>query len=159
MRRRSAARMLPPKQPLLPETPEESLVTQIAVLDDWQHVARASADWAPLMARAEVTFLETPFSNEDDAAQRLAQSDIILATRERTPFPLSLVARLPRLRMFGLTGSRAALIDIDGMLSRGITVCHTGSGPSGSSAAELALGLLLAAARRIPAGDLAVRAG
>jgi phosphoglycerate dehydrogenase-like enzyme len=61
--------------------------------------------------------------------------------------------------MFGLTGSRAALIDIDGMLSRGITVCYTGSGPSGNSTAELALGLLLAAARRIPAGDLAVRAG
>src|SRR5271169_5125605 len=111
------------------------------------------------MARAEVTFLETPFSSEDDAAQRLSQADIILATRERTPFPPSLVARLPRLRMFGLTGSRAALIDIEGMLSRGITVCYTGSGPSGSSTAELALGLLLAAARRIPAGDLAVRAG
>ncbi len=134
-------------------------MTQIAVLDDWQRVARASADWAPLMARAEVTFFEAPFANEDAAAQELSQSDIILATRERTPFPPSLVARLPRLRMFGLTGSRAALIDIDGMLSRGITVCHTGSGPSGNSTAELALGLLLAAARRIPAGDLAVRAG
>jgi phosphoglycerate dehydrogenase-like enzyme len=134
-------------------------VTQIAVLDDWQRVARASADWAPLMARAEVTFFEAPFASEDAAAQGLSQSDIILATRERTPFPPSLVARLPRLRMFGLTGSRAALINIDGMLSRGITVCYTGSGPSGNSTAELALGLLLAAARRIPAGDLAVRAG
>lgn len=134
-------------------------MTQVAVLDDWQRVARASADWAPLMARAEVTFFEAPFASEDAAAQGLFQSDIILATRERTPFPPSLVARLPHLRMFGLTGSRAALIDIDGMLSRGITVCYTGSGPSGSSTAELALGLLLAAARRIPAGDLAVRAG
>jgi phosphoglycerate dehydrogenase-like enzyme len=134
-------------------------VTQIAVLDDWQRVARASADWAPLMACAEVTFLEAPFKGEDDAAQGLSQADIILATRERTPFPPSLVGRLPRLRMFGLTGSRAAMIDIAGMISRGITVCYTGSGPSGSSTAELALGLLLAAARRIPAGDLAVRAG
>jgi phosphoglycerate dehydrogenase-like enzyme len=134
-------------------------LTQIAVLDDWQRVARASADWAPLMARAEVTFFEAPFANEDAAAQGLSQSDIILATRERTPFPRSLVARLPRLRMFGLTGSRAALIDIEAMLSGSITVCYTGSGPSGSSTAELALGLLLAAARRIPAGDRAVRAG
>jgi len=142
-----------------PKTLKESVVTQIAVLDDWQRVARASADWAPLTARAEVTFLEIPFASEDDAAQRLSQSTVILATRERTPFPSSLVARLPRLRMFGLTGSRAALIDIAGMISRGITVCYTGSGPSGSSTAELALGLLLAAARGIPAGDLAVRAG
>ena len=45
------------------------------------------------------------------------------------------------------------------MLARGITVCYTGGGPSGSSTAELALGLMLAAARRIPAGDAAVRDG
>ena len=134
-------------------------MTRIAVLDDWQHVARASADWAPLMARAEVSFFETPFADEDAAARALAEFDIVLVTRERTPFPPSLVARLPRLRMFGLTGARAALIDIAGMISRGITVCYTVGGPSGSSTAELALGLMLAAARRIPAGDVAVRAG
>jgi phosphoglycerate dehydrogenase-like enzyme len=134
-------------------------VTKIAVLDDWQRVARASADWAPLAARAEVIFFEAPFADEDDAARGLAEFEIILATRERTPFPPSLVARLPRLKMFGLTGSRAALIDIAGMLARGITVCYTGGGPSGSSTAELALGLMLAAARHIPAGDRAVRAG
>ena len=134
-------------------------MTRIAVLDDWQRVARASADWAPLAARAEVILLEAPFADEDDAARGLSGFDIILATRERTPFPSSLVSRLPRLKMFGLTGSRAALIDIAGMISRGITVCYTSGGPSGSSTAELALGLMLAAARSIPAGDVAVRAG
>jgi len=134
-------------------------LTKIAVLDDWQRVARTSADWAPLAARAEVRFFEAPFADEDDAARQLAEFEIILAVRERTPFPASLVARLPRLKMFGLTGARAALIDIAGMIERGITVCYTGGGPSGSSTAEIALGLMLAAARRIPAGDAAVRAG
>src|SRR5690348_4320580 len=137
----------------------DSIVTRIAVLDDWQRVARRSADWAPLIARAEVRFFEAPFVDENDAARQLADFDIVLATRERTPFPPSLVARLPRLRMFGLTGARAALVDTAGMIARGITVCATGGGPSGSSTAELALGLMLAAARRIPAGDAAVRAG
>jgi phosphoglycerate dehydrogenase-like enzyme len=61
--------------------------------------------------------------------------------------------------MFGLTGSRAGLIDLAGMIARGITVCYTGGGPSVSSTAEMALGLMLAAARHIPAGDAAVRAG
>ncbi len=83
----------------------------------------------------------------------------MLATRERTPFPPTLVARLPRLRMFGLTGSRAALIDLAGMIERGITVCYTGGGPSVHSTAELALALMLAAARRIPQSDAAVRSG
>ncbi|HTQ01035.1 MAG TPA: D-2-hydroxyacid dehydrogenase family protein [Casimicrobiaceae bacterium] len=132
---------------------------RIAVLDDWQQVARESADWTPLTKRAEVEFFASPFADEEEAAQRLASFDIILATRERTPFPPSLVARLPRLRMFGLTGARAGLIDLAGMIARGITVCYTGGGPGVSSTAEIALALMLAAARHVPAGDVGVRSG
>lgn len=134
-------------------------MTKVAVLDDWQRVAQGSADWSTLMARAEVDFYETPFAGGEDAARRLAPYDILLVTRERTPFPASLVARLPNLKMFGLTGARAGLIDIAGMIARGITVCYTGGGPSGSSTAEIALGLMLSVARGVPAGDVAVRAG
>ena len=134
-------------------------MTKVAVLDDWQRVAQESADWSTLMARAEVDFYETPFAGKEDAARRLAPYDILLVTRERTPFPASLVARLPNLKMFGLTGARAGLIDIAGMIARGITVCYTGGGPSGSSTAEIALGLMLSVARGVPAGDGAVRAG
>ena len=134
-------------------------MTRIAVLDDWQNVAQSSADWSPLMARAEVQILREPFAGEDAAARALADFDIVLCTRERTPFPRSLVTRLPRLKMFGLTGARAAQIDIAGMIERGITVCYTGGGPSVQSTAELALALMLAAARHIPQGDAAVRAG
>ncbi len=54
--------------------------------------------------------------------------------------------------MFGLTGARAALVDIAGMIERGIVVCYTDGGPSVNSTAELALALMLAAARRIPQG-------
>ena len=134
-------------------------MTKVAVLDDWQRVAQESADWSTLRARAEVDFYETPFGGTEDAARRLAPYDILLVTRERTPFPASLVARLPNLKMFGLTGARAGLIDIAGMITRGITVCYTGGGPSGSSTAEIALGLMLSVARGVPAGDGAVRAG
>ena len=134
-------------------------VNRIAVIDDWQNIARRSADWSALMARADVQFFGTPFTDENDAARRLADFDIVLATRERTPFPASLVARLPKLKMFGLTGARAALIDSAALTAQGVTVCYTGGGPSGTSTAELALGLMLAAARRIPAGDAAVRDG
>ena len=134
-------------------------MTRIAVIDDWQKIARRSADWSVLTARADVQFFETPFADENDAARRLAEFDIVLAIRERTPFPASLVARLPKLKMFGQTGARAALIDSAAMIAQGITVCYTGGGPSGTSTAELALGLMLAAARRIPAADAGVRDG
>jgi D-3-phosphoglycerate dehydrogenase len=132
---------------------------RIAVLDDWQNVALASADWTTLRQRAEVVFFNAPFTDENAAAEALASFDIVLAMRERTPFPVSLINRLPRLRMFGLTGHRGGLIDMTAMRARGITVCHTGTGPGAESTAELALGLMLAAARDIPAGDAGVRVG
>lgn len=134
-------------------------MTRVAVLDDWQRLAQASADWSGLMKRAEVQFFDAPFAGEDNAARQLADFDIVLAMRERTAFPASLVRRLPKLRMFGLTGARAASIDTTEMMSRGITVCYTGGGRSGANTAELALGLMLAAVRRIPSGDAAIRAG
>lgn len=131
----------------------------IAVLDDWQRAARTSADWSALAARADITIFTMPFTDEDDAARQLAPFDLLLVIRERTPFPRSLWSRLPRLAMFGFTGRHATLVDLAGMIDAGITVCHTGGGPSGNSTAEIALGLLLALARQIPAADTAVRAG
>lgn len=134
-------------------------MTRVAVLDDWQQAARECADWAPLEARAEVRFFEDPFASADAAAAALAGFDVVLATRERTPFPRALIDRLPRLRMFGLTGNRAGLIDIAHLQQRGVVVCYTDGGPGVQSTAELALALMLAAARRIPQADASLRAG
>lgn len=134
-------------------------MTRIAVLDDWQGVARGSADWSALEARAEVVFFGTAFADEEEAARRLADFDILLTMRERTAFPAALIARLPRLRMLGMTGKRAASIDVATLKARGIVVSYATGGESGAGTAELALGLMLAAARRIAAGDAAIRAG
>lgn len=132
---------------------------RIAVMDDWQGVARSSADWSRLEARAEVAVLGRPFADEDDAAAGLADFDILMLMRERTPFPASLIDRLPRLKMIALTGHRSPSLDVDACTRRGVVVCNTGGTASGIGTAELALALMLAAARRIPAGDAAIRAG
>jgi phosphoglycerate dehydrogenase-like enzyme len=135
-------------------------MTKVAVLDDWQGVARASADWSALMARAEVVFFADAFASEDDAAHRLADFDIVLSMRERTPLPPSLIARLPKLRLLGITGMRIATLDLAACTARGVVVCNTvNSGAGDSATAELALGLLLAAARAVPASDAGIRAG
>jgi phosphoglycerate dehydrogenase-like enzyme len=134
-------------------------MTRVAVLDDWQRMARSCADWAPLEARAEVFFFTDPFASEDEVAAALSGFDVILATRERTPFPRSLIDRLPALRMFGLTGVRAGKIDLAYLQQRGVVVCFTDGGPGVESTAELALALMLAAARRVPEGDQSVRSG
>jgi phosphoglycerate dehydrogenase-like enzyme len=80
-------------------------MTKIAVLDDWQGIARSSTDWSPLMGRAEVVFLEDALKDEGDAVEKLAGFEIVLSMRERTPLPASLINRMPKLRMLGITGS------------------------------------------------------
>ena len=136
-------------------------MTKIAVLDDWQDVARMSADWSALAARADLTFFADAFDTEDAAATALADFDILLTMRERTAFPETLLRRLPKLRMIGITGAQVATLDLAACSRQGIVVCNTAGGGGGApfATAELALGLLISAARAIPAADAAMRAG
>jgi phosphoglycerate dehydrogenase-like enzyme len=134
---------------------------KIAILDDWQDVARSSADWSPLASRANLTFFADAFDTEDEAAAALVDFDILLTMRERTAFPETLLRRLPKLRMIGITGAYVATLDLAACSRQGIVVCNTAGGGPGApfATAELALGLLIAAARAIPAADATVRAG
>jgi phosphoglycerate dehydrogenase-like enzyme len=62
--------------------------------------------------------------------------------------------------MLGMTGARNASLDTAACTARGIVVCNTaGGGNSEAATAELALGLLIAAARAIAVGDANLRAG
>jgi len=135
--------------------------TRIAVIDDWQNAAREMADWSGLQSRAELVFFQRhyPEGAEDAAVRDLKDFDIILILRERSRFSDALIARLPRLKMMSLTGSRAPNVDQDACTKRGIVCTMTSGGHSPAPAAEMALALLLAAARQIPAGDAAMRAG
>lgn len=133
-------------------------MTRIAVIDDWQDVAPSSADWAPLQPLAETRFYSQPLGDDAQVARELAPFDIILAMRERTPFGAALLERLPNLRMLALTGMSLRHVDIDYCNAHGI-VCSGTSGFAPATTAELALGLMLAAARHIVAADTAMRAG
>jgi phosphoglycerate dehydrogenase-like enzyme len=128
-------------------------MARIAVLDDYQRVAARQADWGSL-AGHDVVFFHEPLV---EPAVALADFDVIACMRERTPFPADVLARLPRLRLLVTTGMRNASIDLDAAREQGVTVCGTGS--LGSPTAELAWGLVLALARRIPSEDAALRSG
>src|SRR5580700_9960728 len=113
-------------------------MVKVAVLDDWQGVARASVDWSKLEARADVVFFADAFADENAAAQKLADFEIVLSMRERTPLPGSLINRLPKLRMLGMTGARNASLDTEACTARGVAVSNTqGGGYTDSATAEL----------------------
>jgi phosphoglycerate dehydrogenase-like enzyme len=130
-------------------------VTRVAVLDDYQDVAGRLADWKSLPA--EVVVFRDHLSDESRVAARLADFDVIVAMRERTPFPRSLLERLPRLRLLVTTGMRNASIDLRAAGERGVVVSGTAGLPTPT--AELTWALILALVRHVPREDRATREG
>ena len=134
---------------------------RLSILDDYQGVALDMADWSPVSARGvEIAVERHPFVDEDAAVRALAQSEMVAAMRERTPFPRSLVARLPQMKLLITTGMRNASFDMAALKDHGVTVCGTG-GPGGGNedTAELAWGLILGATRRIAEDHQLMRQG
>ena len=132
---------------------------RVAILDDFQRVAEASADWSPLSADAELVFFHDHLADEDALVARLAPFDALVAMRERTPFPRSLLLRLPRLRVLVATGMWHQTIDFDAARERGIAVCGTEAPYGIEATTEHVLELILGLARNLAAEDAAIRAG
>jgi phosphoglycerate dehydrogenase-like enzyme len=128
-----------------------------AVLDDYQRVARTSADWTELRERVSADFFHEPLGDAAAIASALARYEIVVAMRERTPFPRTLIERLPALKLLVTTAMRNASIDVGAAHERGVTVCGTRSHPG--PATELTWALILALARGLPAEIDAVRSG
>jgi phosphoglycerate dehydrogenase-like enzyme len=133
------------------------VLPRVVVLDDYQKVARDSADWSPLTGRVELDVRHEHLADPDALVAALAEADVVVAMRERTPFPAGILARLPRLRLLVTTGMRNAAIDLDAARARDVLVCGTGG--TGAGTGELAWGLLLALARQLPAETAGVARG
>ena len=131
-------------------------MARVAILDDYQNVARRMADWASLPGTDVVVFADH-LKDAGAVVARLADFDAVVAMRERTAFPRALLERLPKLKLLVTTGMRNASIDVAAATERGIVVCGTAGLPYPT--AELTWGLILALMRRIPIEDRATREG
>ena len=132
-------------------------MARIAVLDDYQGIALSTGGWERLPSDSEIEAFRDHLSDEDALVQRLAPFDFIVVMRERTPFPRSLLSRLPNLKLLVTTGARNASIDVRAASDLGITVCGTGGMPTPT--AELTWGLIIGSLRHIAEEDKATRAG
>src|ERR1700759_2675077 len=121
---------------------------RIAILDDYQNVALGYADWKSLPGSPEITVFTEHISRHELLAATLRPFDVIVAMRERTAFPASLLALLPDLSLLVTPGMGNAAIDLAAARDHGDTVGGTGGHPGAT--AELAWGLILALARHIP---------
>jgi phosphoglycerate dehydrogenase-like enzyme len=129
----------------------------VTILDDYQGVALTSADWSAVSGSYTLDVIGEHIADEDALTARLRDSDVIVAMRERTPFPASVLKSLPALRLLITTGPVNASIDLPAAAAAGITVCGTGG--AGNAMPELTIGMIIALTRNFAQEDAAVRAG
>ncbi|WP_076998501.1 D-2-hydroxyacid dehydrogenase family protein [Variovorax sp. KK3] len=130
---------------------------RVALLDDYQGVALRHGDWTKVEGATVVPFRDH-VHDEDELASRLADFDAVLRIRERTEFPRSLLARLPRLKLILATGIRNKdSIDLAAARELGITVCSTEA--LQRETVELTWGLILLLFRGLPREMASLRAG
>jgi phosphoglycerate dehydrogenase-like enzyme len=119
-----------------------------AVIDDYQHVALASAAWGKLEGRVDLRVLHEHIPDRKRLAAVIGDCGIVVATRERTRFDEATLRTLPALRLLVTTGMRNASIDLASAAALGITVCGTRGWPGHT--VDLTFALILALMRRLP---------
>jgi len=121
---------------------------KIVVLDDWENALRDHVDWTEIRSRAEVSIC--PHSLRDEVLIRaVADADILVLLRERTPVDAALIQAMPSLRLIVCTGAHNRTLDIEAAEAADIQIAYTRGGPSKASTTELTWALILAAKHRL----------
>jgi len=130
----------------------------ITILDDYFDTLR-TLDCFGKLAGHKVTVWNDHLQETDALAERLKDAEVLVLIRERTKIRAPLLEKLPNLRLISQR-SVYPHIDVDACTRLGIILSsgqHEGT-PSYATA-ELAFGLLLAAARQIPQQMASLKAG
>jgi len=130
---------------------------KVAVLDDYQDVARHYGPWEDLGDAVDVTVFTDHVVDEESLVDRLGGFPVVVAMRERTAFPRRILQRLSDLRLLVTTGMGNAAIDLVAARDHGVVV--SGTGGLGPPTAELTWALILGLARHLVAEDHSIRVG
>ena len=131
---------------------------KVVVPDDWPPVLAASAGFPKLRELANVEYFDTLPGSEASLIERIHDAEVVINLRSSSRFTEEVFRHCPRLRLVSLWGTGTDNVDLTAGAKHGVTFTNT-PGVSAFSVAEHALALMLAAARRIPTQDAAVRAG
>jgi phosphoglycerate dehydrogenase-like enzyme len=129
----------------------------VAILDDYQHVALRLADWSGVRRHAEITVFNDHIADPSAVVERLRPFDVICVMRERTPLTREILQQLPNLRLIASTGPRNASIDSQTAADLGIAV--TATGYDSTPTIEFTWSLLLASMRGIDREAASLKAG
>lgn len=131
---------------------------KVSILDDYFDTLRTLECFAKLRGH-DVTVWNDHVQDTDQLVERLRDTEALVLIRERTQIRTPLLERLPRLKLISQR-SVYPHIDIDTCSRLGIVVSSSQHADTPSYAtAELAWGLVLAAARMIPQQVASLKAG
>jgi D-3-phosphoglycerate dehydrogenase len=128
-----------------------------AILDDYLNLALKVADWSRVEDRVDVTVFNQPFGSPEAAVSALKDFEIILAMRERTPFPRAMFDALPKLKLLITSGMRNNSIDLAAAKDKQVVVC--GTKWSKDPTAPLTMGMILELTRNIGRENARMHAG
>lgn len=120
-------------------------------------VSKLSPLWAPQLA-ATYTVHDRLHETDPAALAALAPRIRAIAASGESKVPASLIAQLPALEVISVMGVGYDGVDVQAAKARGIPVTHTPN-VLNDDVADLALGLMLSAARQLPQADRYVREG
>ena len=118
---------------------------KVAVLDDYQNVAKDFIDLKKLSSQYEFQIFNHPFENEDDAINQLSEFEALLIMRERTKITKKLIESLKKLKFIVTSGMRNKSIDLDAAKKNKVVV--TGTEINSNPTPELTWALILGLAR------------
>ena len=117
---------------------------KVAILDDYQNIAKDFIDLKKLSSKYEFQIFNQPFENEDDAIEQLKEFEVLFIMRERTKISKDLINGIKNLKYIMTSGMRNKAIDLDECKKRKIIVCGTdiNSNPTAEITWALILGLM-----------------
>ena len=118
---------------------------KVAVLDDYQNVAKDFIDLKKLSSQYKFQIFNHPFENEDDAINQLSEFEALLIMRERTKITKKLIESLKKLKFIVTSGMRNKSIDLDAAKKNKVVV--TGTEINSNPTPELTWALILGLAR------------
>ena len=130
-----------------------------AILDDYFNCALTLADWSRIGDRVDVTVFNHPFASKPRPRPALLRiSTSSCAMRERTPFPRSLFAALPKLKLLITVGHAQRRHRFGGRRRRTMSCCAARNATRDPTA-PLTMGLILELTRNIGRESARMHAG
>ncbi len=128
----------------------------IVIPDDYQNVIR-TLDCFATLADHQVSVYHDAVDDVQVLAERFADADALVLTRERTRIDDALLARLPNLKLISQTGKVSSHLDVEACTRHGVAVMEGRGSPI--APAELTWALIINARRQLFPAMQAMYAG